>query len=94
MHLFYKSEIIVISNHGGRVETTEGSTAEFLSRYAEELKDYVGEIWVDGGIRKKRDVQVAKQLGATKCLVARPWISRLVKDGVSGMTNAIQRLFT
>lgn len=89
-----KPEIIVISNHGGRVETTEGSTAEFLSRYAEELKDYVGEIWVDGGIRKKRDVQVAKQLGATKCLVARPWISRLVKDGVPGMENAIQRLFT
>lgn len=88
-----RPDIIVVSNHGGRVETEEGSTADFLKKYGSQLKDSCGEIWVDGGIRKKRDVQVAKSLGAKKCLVARSWISRLVTGGPLSMEEAIRELF-
>lgn len=88
-----KPDIVVVSNHGGRVETEEGSTADFLAKYAVELSDCTGEIWVDGGIRKTRDVQVAKKLGAKKCLVARPWISRLVCGGIPAMEEAVRQFF-
>ncbi len=79
-----KPEIIVVSNHGGRVETKIGSTAEFLQANGKILKSVCAELWVDGGIRKKRDIQAALTLGAKKCLVARPFISRLcegIKNG-------------
>lgn len=89
-----RPDIVVVSNHGGRVDTLEGSSADFLARYGQELKECVGEIWVDGGIRKTRDVQAAIKLGAKKCLVARPWISRLVTGGPEEMTKAISELFS
>lgn len=89
-----RPEIIVVSNHGGRVNTLEGSSAEFLARYGKELKNYAGEIWVDGGIRKTRDVQAAINLGAKKCLVARSWISHLVTGGTDKMAGEITKLFS
>ena len=77
-----KPEIIVVSNHGGRVETETGSSADFLETYGKELKNYCSELWVDGGIRCAEDIKVAKYLGADKVLIARPVISALCKGGV------------
>ena len=45
-------DVVYISNHGGRVETRVGSTAEFLYENAKVLKENCSEIWVDGGIRE------------------------------------------
>lgn len=93
-----KPEIIIVSNHGGRVQTNTGSTAEFLKTYADVLKSSCLELWVDGGIRKRRDIQVALSLGAVKCLAARPFINALCKniaegkDGVKGMVFEIKRI--
>ncbi len=98
-----KPEIIVVSNHGGRVQTESGSTADFLQKNAAILKSCCSELWVDGGIRKKRDIQVAMQLGATKCLAARPFIARLCEGiaknaengelaGIRSMENEIQKM--
>ena len=90
-----KPEIIVVSNHGGRVETLTGSTAAFLSENADILKNCCDELWVDGGIRKKRDIQAAFKMGAKKCLAARPFISSLCKEGREGMEARIRKmLFT
>lgn len=69
-----KPEVVYISNHGGRVETRIGSTAEFLKKNAVELKKYCKEIWVDGGIRIKEDIQTALYLGADQVIMARPLI--------------------
>ena len=82
-----KPEIIIVSNHGGRVETETGSTAEFLQANAKILKSCCEELWVDGGIRKKRDIQVAVSLGAKKCLAARPFISALCQGIENGGTE-------
>lgn len=87
-----KPEIIVVSNHGGRVETETGSTADFLKNHSFELKDCCDELWVDGGVRKHRDGLAAMSLGATKCLAARPFISALCKDGISAMENSIRQI--
>ena len=95
-----KPDIIVVSNHGGRVETENGSTAEFLQANAKILKSVCNELWVDGGIRKKRDIQVALTLGAKKCLAARPFISRLcegiknggTEQGIKNMQDEIRKM--
>ena len=67
-------DVVYISNHGGRVETRIGSTADFLEKHAAELKKHCQEIWVDGGIRSRQDVQTALFYGADKVIFARPLI--------------------
>lgn len=89
-----KPDIVVISNHGGRVETSTGSTAEFLADHAAELKKYCGEIWVDGGIRTHEDVQTALYLGASRVLAARPFITALITGGQTAMEQRIQSLLS
>ena len=77
-----KPDVAFISNHGGRVENRIGSTAEFLYEHSKKLKNYCGELWVDGGIRTKQDEQVAKFLGANQVLIGRPVISALCEKHV------------
>ena len=69
-----RPDVIYISNHGGRVETRIGSTAQFLAEHSKELKKYCKEIWVDGGIRTKQDIQTALYYGADQVILARPLI--------------------
>lgn len=69
-----RPDVVYISNHGGRVETRIGSSADFLAEHAVELKKYCKELWVDGGIRCKEDVQTALYFGADKVIIARPLI--------------------
>ena len=78
-----KPEVVYISNHGGRVETRVGSTAQFLSDNAAELKKYCKEIWVDGGIRTKQDIQTALYYGADQVIMARPLIRATFDDHYS-----------
>lgn len=73
-------DVVYISNHGGRVETRIGSTAQFLAEKASELKKYCKEIWVDGGIRTKQDVQTALYYGADQVIAARPLIRATFDD--------------
>ncbi len=75
-----RPDVVYISNHGGRVETRVGSTAKFLAEHAKELKKYCKEIWVDGGIRTKQDVQTALYYGADQVIVARPLIRATFDD--------------
>ena len=64
-------EVVYISNHGGRVETRLGSTADFLVQNAIQLKRYCQEIWIDGGIRTRQDIQTALYYGADQVIMAR-----------------------
>lgn len=87
-----KPDVVFISNHGGRIETRVGSSAEFLVNYGEELKQYCKELWIDGGIRTKEDVQTALYFGADRVLLARPIISALTKGGTAQVENLIKSL--
>lgn len=73
-------DVVYISNHGGRVETRLGSTADFLADHAKSIRPHCGEIWVDGGIRTKLDVQTALFYGANQVIVARPLIRATFDD--------------
>ncbi len=88
-----KPDVVYISNHGGRVETRIGSTGEFLVQYGAELKNYCGEIWIDGGIRCKDDVQTAMYYGAAQVIVARPFIRSVFDFGAEGLTSLIKEKF-
>ena len=73
-------DVVYISNHGGRVETRQGSTGDFLKAHAAELKKHCDLLWVDGGIRTHRDIQTALYYGADQVIMARPLI-RATFDG-------------
>ena len=75
-----RPDVVYISNHGGRVETRIGSTAQFLAEHSKELKKYCKEIWVDGGIRTKQDIQTALYYGADQVILARPLIRATFDD--------------
>lgn len=77
-----RPDVVYISNHGGRVETRIGSTADFLAENAEELKNYCSQIWVDGGIRSKQDVQTALFCGANQVIMARPLIKAVYDNNL------------
>ena len=74
-----KPDVAYISNHGGRVETDIGSTAEFLQANIARIKNVCGEAWVDGGVRSKEDALAALALGAQEVLVGRPIISAFLE---------------
>ncbi|BDC94708.1 alpha-hydroxy-acid oxidizing protein [Treponema bryantii] len=75
-----RPDVVYISNHGGRVETRIGSTAQFMKEHAVELKKYCKEIWVDGGIRTREDIQTALYFGADQIIMARPLIRATYDD--------------
>ncbi len=87
-----RPDIVYISNHGGRIETVRGSTADFLQKKAQVLKHYCKAIWVDGGIRCKEDIQTAKYLGADKVLIARPLIRACFDNKKDGIKTYISEI--
>ena len=80
-----RPDVAYISNHGGRVDTRAGSTAEFLAGHGRALARSAGALWVDGGIRTREQAQVAAALGASCVLLGRPLITALCRDGEAGV---------
>lgn len=80
-----KPDIAYISNHGGRIDTRKGSTAEFLLEHGKEIRNFCGEIWIDGGVRTSLDVASAMALGASCVLAGRPFATALCKGGIEEM---------
>ena len=87
-----RPDIAVISNHGGRIETRRGSTADFLAEYGNTLRKFAGEVWVDGGVRSRADIAAAKRLGAAQVMIGRPCITSLLSGGVTGVRELYRRL--
>ena len=87
-----RPDVAVISNHGGRIETRRGSTADFLAEYGDTLRKFAGEVWVDGGLRSRTDITAAKQLGAAQVMIGRPCITALLSGGVTGVRELYRRL--
>ncbi|MBP5402640.1 MAG: alpha-hydroxy-acid oxidizing protein [Treponema sp.] len=85
-----KPDIVYISNHGGRVETRKGSTALTLKEAGPIIKDYCQEIWVDGGIRSKKDIELAHFYGASQVLLARPFIKNFCYTNQSGIDEILK----
>lgn len=85
-----KPEVAYISNHGGRVETDIGSTAQFMLANIARIKKSAAAVWVDGGLRSKEDIAAALALGAEEALLGRPIISGFLESGAKGSQSAGQ----
>ncbi len=83
-----KPEVAYISNHGGRVETDIGSTAQFMLANIARIKKSAAAVWVDGGLRSKEDIAAALALGAEEALLGRPIISSFLESGAKGSQSA------
>ena len=87
-----KPEIVVISNHGGRVENRIGSTAMFLKEYGQEIRNHCGELWVDGGLRSKKDLKTASYFGVSEVMLGRPFITALCRGGEAEVKKMVEHL--
>ena len=87
-----KPEIVVISNHGGRVENRLGSTAMFLKEMGSILKNYCDELWVDGGLRTKKDLLTASYFGVSEVMLGRPFITALCRGGEAEVKKMMEHL--
>ncbi len=85
-----KPEVAYISNHGGRVETDIGSTAQFMLANIARIKKSAAAVWVDGGLRSKEDIAAALALGAEEALLGRPIISSFLESGAKGSQSVGQ----
>lgn len=89
-----KPDIVVVSNHGGRVENRIGSTADFLVEYGSILRKNCGQLWVDGGIRNLRDIQLASAYGADEVMIGRPFITALCAGGKEKVIQLAKEIIT
>ena len=85
-------DALVLSNHGGRIETDRGSSADLLKNKIEFLKKHSGQVWVDGGIRNRADVNAAAFLGADSVMVGRPAVTALCASGEKGILEWAESL--
>lgn len=79
---------IVLSNHGGRQLDGAPPAMDLLS----EVVSAVGpsmEIYVDGGIRRGSDVIKAMALGASGCMIGRPYLYGLAAAGEKGVLRCL-----
>lgn len=82
---------IIVSNHGGRQLDYAPATVDMLA----DIVDAVGgdiEIIVDGGIRRGSHIVKALALGATACMVGRPYLYGLAAGGQAGVTKSLELL--
>lgn len=82
---------IIVSNHGGRQLDGVSATAHALPEVAAATAGRV-ELYVDGGVRRGRDILVALALGARAVLVGRPVLWGLAVDGRRGALAVLERL--
>jgi isopentenyl diphosphate isomerase/L-lactate dehydrogenase-like FMN-dependent dehydrogenase len=79
---------IVVSNHGGRQLDGLPATIEALPAIADAVGSRLT-VMLDGGVRRGSDLVKARALGASACLIGRPWLWGLAADGERGVEAAL-----
>ncbi len=82
---------VSVSNHGGRNLDGSSSAIAALPRIADTAAGDL-EVFVDGGIRHGIDAIRALALGATACLVGRPYMYGLAAGGEAGVSRVLELL--
>jgi isopentenyl diphosphate isomerase/L-lactate dehydrogenase-like FMN-dependent dehydrogenase len=84
-------DAVIVSNHGGR--QLDGVVPAIIA--LPDIVDAVGgriPVLMDGGIRRGTDVIKAVALGASACLIGRPYLWGLAVAGEEGVAGVIQIL--
>jgi L-lactate dehydrogenase (cytochrome) len=82
---------VIVSNHGGRQLDGVSSSIAALPKIADAVGKQVP-ILIDGGVRRGADIARACALGATACLIGRPFLYGLGAAGRQGVSTAIELL--
>ena len=82
---------IVLSNHGGRQLDSAPSIIELVQPVAEAVGGDL-DIVCDGGVRRGSDIVKALALGATSCMIGRPYLYGLAAAGEEGVDWVIEHL--
>jgi 4-hydroxymandelate oxidase len=79
---------VIVSNHGGRQFDTAPAAIDALGPVADAVGN-LGEVIVDGGIRRGADVIKAIAMGARAVQIGRPMVWGLVVDGEQGVADVL-----
>ncbi|WP_175997222.1 alpha-hydroxy acid oxidase [Burkholderia stabilis] len=85
------ADVVVVSNHGGRVLDHAPSSIRALPAIVDAI-GHTSEVWMDGGIRTGQDVLKAWALGARGTLIGRAMVYGLGAMGEAGVSKALQIL--
>lgn len=84
---------IVVSNHGGRQLDGTDATIEVLEECVDAVRSVPEcEVWLDGGVRRGKDVFKALALGAKCVFVGRPALHGLALGGRYGVERTLELL--
>jgi isopentenyl diphosphate isomerase/L-lactate dehydrogenase-like FMN-dependent dehydrogenase len=84
---------VIVSNHGGRAESSGRGTIESLVEVVDGVKGRIPVI-VDGGFRRGTDIFKALALGASAIMIGRPYVWGLAsfgQPGVEAVLDILQR---
>jgi L-lactate dehydrogenase (cytochrome) len=87
----YGADALVVSNHGGRQLDGEIGAIEALPGVATAVAGRIPVI-LDGGVRRGRDIVIARALGATACMAGRPFVYGVAAYGERGVHLALEIL--
>jgi L-lactate dehydrogenase (cytochrome) len=82
-------DAVIVSNHGGRQLDGVRSAISALPDVVDAVMGKV-EVLLDGGVRRGTDVLKAMALGATACMIGRPFLYGLAAMGGPGVSRALQ----
>ena len=82
---------LVVSNHGGRQLDGAPATIDVLAEIVDAVGDRM-EVLLDSGVRRGADVARALALGASGCLIGRPFVYGLAAGGPAGVERAVRLL--
>jgi 4-hydroxymandelate oxidase len=82
---------IIVSNHGGRQLDGAPATLDVLPEIVREVGE-VGEVYLDGGVRRASDILIALALGARGVGLGRPILWALAADGRAGVARYFELL--
>ncbi|MDG2176086.1 MAG: alpha-hydroxy acid oxidase [Gammaproteobacteria bacterium] len=82
---------ILVSNHGGRIDSGGLGTLDALPRIANAVQGRMT-LFLDGGVRRGTDVYKALAMGADAVGFGRPYLWGLAAFGAEGVTRCVQLL--
>jgi isopentenyl diphosphate isomerase/L-lactate dehydrogenase-like FMN-dependent dehydrogenase len=85
------ADFVIVSNHGGRQLDSLPATIDLLP----EIVDAVGRrasVLLDGGVRRGTHIAKALALGASACLIGRPYHYGLAVAGKAGVERVVDML--
>jgi L-lactate dehydrogenase (cytochrome) len=83
------ADAVIVSNHGGRQLDGVRSAISALPDVVDAVQGEL-EVLLDGGVRRGTDVLKALSLGATACMIGRPFLYGLASMGGPGVSRVLQ----